>query len=210
MAPKPPNFRLADGPSLRSRATDIRRASGWKGPDAMRQRSSTPRLLGSCSARTRTGQTRSSINLEDDFQGELGVVGFAGANARRAVLDTDGRGACAEQGPVSANVWTVIVRLRQVGAVENVEHFHTELRVDALLVDGYVLDQRQIHVSEARPDDLIAAKIAIGAARRNDEAVRVEVLRHDSIRGRLYRTVAVEGRADNAGAILALGRAAVI
>jgi len=34
--------------------------------------------------------------LENDLQGKLGVVGFAGADAWRAVLDANGRGALTE------------------------------------------------------------------------------------------------------------------
>ena len=114
--------------------------------------------------------------LENNLQGELSVVRLTGADAGCAVLDADGRGTLTKRRTV-AKVRTIIIRLRQVRAVEDVEHLYTELRTDALLVDGYVLDQRKIHIAEAGPDDLVAAQITVGGSRRHDKAVLVEILR---------------------------------
>ena len=57
--------------------------------------------------------------------------------------------------------------------VKDVKHFHAELPVDTFLVDGEILEQRQIHVFKARSVDLVAAQIAVAATRRNGKAVFV-------------------------------------
>jgi len=141
--------------------------------------------------------------LENNLQRKLRVVRFTRTDAGRAVGDADGAGGDAEVRTVSE----IVERLRQVEVVEDVEHFHAELGVNALFVDGNVLEQGEIDVLKARPVDRVAVQVAIGAVSRNREAVGVEVL------GKgvgLHRAVAVDGRSRDVGAVLILSRAAVV
>ena len=100
--------------------------------------------------------------LENNLQGELSVVRLTGADAGRAVLDADGRGTLTKRRTV-AKVRTIIIWLRQVGAVENVEHLYAELSVNEFLVEGKILNQREIHIPEAGSDNLVATQVAVGS-----------------------------------------------
>jgi hypothetical protein len=66
---------------------------------------------------------------------------------------------------------------RQIVAVEDVEHLHAELRLDALAPQRRVLQVRRIHVAETGSGDLLAAQITVAAEGRLGEAARVEPLR---------------------------------
>src|ERR1700761_2163817 len=111
--------------------------------------------------------------LEKNLHSKLRVVRFARADARRTVFAADRLGACAKRS-ASAKVG---IRLCQVCAVEDVEHLYAELCRHSFLVEGRVLYKRQIDISEAGSDDLVAAQIAVGGSCRHGKAILVEILR---------------------------------
>ena len=95
--------------------------------------------------------------LKDDFQSELNVERFAGADARR-IAGMDRTRDEAVRSPIA----TTVVGLRQVQDVENVEHFDPELRLYALR-DRRVFDDREVDRFEARPKKLVPRGVPEGS-----------------------------------------------
>src|SRR6185295_3889338 len=63
-------------------------------------------------------------------------------------------------------------RVRQVGAVEHIKHFHSELRLQTLQ-NLEVFEERRIDGREARPIDGVSAQVARGACGGSAERIAI-------------------------------------
>ena len=101
-----------------------------------------------CGGAFSTGRAR----LEDYFEAELSVEGFASAYARGSVIVADGVG----EGEVAANVYKAASGRCEIIAVEEVEHLGAELNVNPLF-DLRVFEDGEIDVRVARAVVSVAA-----------------------------------------------------
>src|ERR1700685_734014 len=86
---------------------------------------------------------------ENKLQGQLHVEWLTRTDTRRAIVVADGVGALTESAEEVA-AWR-----REVQAVEDIEHFYTELSFQAL-GDRNALEYRKVHGSKSRAGELIA------------------------------------------------------
>src|SRR5271169_930682 len=102
-------------------------------------------------ASLRAAATSAWWQSENKPQSQLHVEWFTRTNTWRSIVVADGVGACTKSAE------EVAVRRRKVQAVEDIEHFHTELSIPSL---GHrnVLEYRQVHRSKARAGELIAPR----------------------------------------------------
>ena len=126
----------------------------------------------------RLPRTASVGLLEDELENEVHVPRttlrdhwIAGSNVRRfgngsEVSGVDRRTLSIGYGParVKRVVWEVV----EVPAVEDVEYLPPDLDIQSLSDFG-LFHQRHVPLGEARPDDLISARVAHGAAARGVE-----------------------------------------
>src|ERR1700722_17677840 len=91
--------------------------------------------------------------LENDLQPKIQVEGLARADARSSVEVADGVGDCAVAGTRGTDARSLI------DVIKHFKHLRAEL-IALSLRERYFLEQREVHVGEARIINLVPAQVA--------------------------------------------------
>src|SRR5207247_5271604 len=101
-------------------------------------------------------------SLEDQLQRELELTREGG---RRQKLAT--------RGTVFGSLEKNLVRVREIGAIENIEHLGPERQLQCL-TDCHVLEQRRVDIEQARTTQRSARHVSKGSLERQHEGFRIE------------------------------------